>query len=182
MSSPAASTAAISKCVAPLPPQPARFGGSRIRAGRAGVFRIAVCDHRDRNHVLRKPGAGNHHPGFRAHDPDRSGAERGLIPRRISRPMSAARSPHCSTAPRSMLTWRAIHHRFLWPDQHPDRRQRQFHQQHAVQPRGRLQHRRREAVLSMAAVRHRAWLQHLESGRQPAAAGRHGRVPQRAVQ
>ena len=41
-----------------------------------------------------------------------------------------------------------------------------------------LQHCRREAVLSMAVVRHRAWLQHLESGRQPAAARRHGRVPQ----
>ena len=47
-------------------------------------------------------------------------------------------------------------------------------------PGGRRQHRRGAAVLSMAAVRHRAWLQHLESGRQQAAAGRHGRVPQRA--
>src|SRR6185437_3968415 len=65
--------------------------------------------------------------------------------------------------------------------QHSDRRQRQFHQQHAVQYRRSRLHCRREIVLSMAAVRYRSWLQHFESCRQPAAARRHGRVPQRAL-
>jgi len=37
-----------------------------------------------------------------------------------------------------------------------------FNQQHAVQSRRPRSDRRREAILSMAAVRHRAWLQHLE--------------------
>ena len=43
------------------------------------------------------------------------------------------------------------------------------------------EHRCREAVLSMAAVRHRTWLQHLEFGRQQAVAGRHRRVPERTL-
>ena len=48
-------------------------------------------------------------------------------------------------------------------------------------PGRRRRHRRGATVLSMAAVRHRLWLQHLESVRQQAAADRHGRVPERAL-
>ena len=59
--------------------------------------------------------------------------------------------------------------------------QRQFHQQHAVQPRRPRRYRYREAVLSMAAIRHRAWLQHREFVGQQAIAGGHGCILQRAL-
>src|SRR4051795_11408245 len=56
------------KILAPLSWQPPRLGSGRIRAGGAGVLRAAVCDHRNRDRVLRRPGAGNSDAGFRADD------------------------------------------------------------------------------------------------------------------
>ena len=65
--------------------------------------------------------------------------------------------------------------------QQSDRCQRHFHASQQL-PAGRLQqHRCREGILSVAAVRHRTWLQHLEHGRQQAIAYRHGRVPERTL-
>ena len=59
---------------------------------------------------------------------------------------------------------------------------RQFRPNHScLQSRQLLRHRRRPAILSMAAVRHRARVQHLEFVRQPAAAGGDRRIPQRAL-
>ena len=51
----------------------------------APVFlRAAVCDSRDRDHLFRRSISGNPHAGWRAHDPDRSGAERKLYSGTIS--------------------------------------------------------------------------------------------------
>ena len=48
--------------------------------------------------VFRQPGARDRDAGFRAHDHDRSGAERGLHPGAVQELSFAASSPSCSTA------------------------------------------------------------------------------------
>ena len=66
-------------------------------------------------------------------------------------------------------------------DQRPDRCRQEFRATQQLQPRRSRRHRGGAAVLSMAAVRHRARLQHLEFDGQQAAAERDGRIPQRAL-
>src|SRR5262249_34578778 len=61
------------------------------------------------------------------------------------------------------------------------RRQRQFHRRHELLPRQRQRHRVRAAILSMAVVRHRARLQHVEPGNHKQVAVGDRGIPERAV-
>ena len=101
--------------------------------------------------VLREPGAGDRHAGFRAHDHDRPGANRGLYRKLSSRPASAAQITRAVRLRQRHLCRRAElsrRSRSVIDQQIQIDASGNFIDNHAIQPRRPRRHRRRAAVLS----------------------------------